>query len=108
MKTKVENLMYDWHNYEGWNTYTIRDAKTNVCLAVVGEVDRYFQNEYGEIAKRLSTSYNAVPELLEALENAIRLLIVADNNGAFENCALPTVGRRGIEQAQRAIEKATG
>lgn len=27
--------------YPDWHTYTIRETKTNVCLAVVGHVDRW-------------------------------------------------------------------
>lgn len=54
--------------YPDWLTYAIRDTKTNVCLAVVGDVDRYFEGQYLKIAQLM----RAAPELLEACKAAAR------------------------------------
>lgn len=50
--------------YEGWNSYCVRDGKTNVHIASVGQVDRYFE-KHNEANARLIA---AAPELLAALE----------------------------------------
>lgn len=50
----------------------------------------------------------AAPEMLEALENALRLLAVAENNSAFKDCALPLIGKKTIEQIESLINKAKG
>jgi hypothetical protein len=55
------------NDYAGWNSYCIRDGKTNVHLASVGHFDRYFEKQ-NEANARLMT---AAPELLAALENLI-------------------------------------
>lgn len=50
----------------------------------------------------------AAPEMLEALENALRLLAVAENNNAFKDCALPLICKKTIEQIELTINKAKG
>ena len=61
---KVEKSQDNYHNYPFWSTYTIRDSKTNVCVAIVGEIDRYFEKEYQSIAQLLASA----PQLKRALE----------------------------------------
>ena len=55
------------NDYAGWNSYCVRDGKTNVHIASVGQVDRYFER-HNEANARLIA---AAPELLAALENLI-------------------------------------
>ncbi len=50
----------------------------------------------------------AAPEMLEALEAALRCLAVAENCGAFNNCAAPRVGKAAIAMCENAIAKAKG
>ena len=52
--------------YPDWHTYAIRDVKTNVCLASVGNVDRYFEKNNEANARLISQA----PALLNALEVA--------------------------------------
>ncbi len=65
---EVQPLETSRHNCKGWDTFAIR-AGNNICLAVVGEVDRYYEEEYGEIAKLFA----AAPDLLKALKVFIAL-----------------------------------
>jgi hypothetical protein len=86
------------HNgYEGWDTYAIRDAKTNVCLALVGEIDRYHAQEYRDIAQAIS----AVPDMIEALQNLISYLEsnYDHNEIAMQECdkALLALAKAGIK-----------
>ena len=50
----------------------------------------------------------AAPEMLEALETALRLLAVAENNNAFKDCALPLIGQKTIKQIESVLNKAKG
>ena len=63
---KVECVETEHHGYPGWNTYTIRSPQ-NVCLAVVGEVDRYHQNDHTANARLIA----AAPDLLAACEGCL-------------------------------------
>jgi hypothetical protein len=67
-------LLETAHNgYPDWKTFAVRSAQ-NVCLAVVGQVDRHDEEKYGDVARLFA----AAPELLAALEFAL------DNGDDFE------------------------
>lgn len=50
----------------------------------------------------------AAPEMLEALEQALRCLVVAEHNGAFADCAAPRVGEKLIQKIDSILDKAKG
>lgn len=50
----------------------------------------------------------AAPEMLEALEQALRLIAVAEINNAFKDCALPLIGMKTISSMEALIKKAKG
>lgn len=76
--------------YPEWLTYMIRDGKTNVALAQVGDVDRYFEGQYSKIAKLMASA----PALLKACQAAARY-------GEFADC--PEV----LDTLKAAIKEAT-
>lgn len=80
--------------YPDWHTYAIRDAKTNVCLAIVGNVDRYFEKT-NEINAHLM---NASPELADACQAIADLA-----NGQGRMNMLEVAG-----MANAALDKARG
>jgi hypothetical protein len=47
----------------------------------------------------------AAPELLEALQMAIRLIATAENNGAYKDCALPLIGKKSLEKMESLLER---
>lgn len=64
-KLKVELSESKYHGYESWNTFSIRDARTNVCIAVVGEIDAYYSE--GRTYEQLAMTMAAAPEMLELI-----------------------------------------
>lgn len=48
---------------------------------------------------------SAAPELLEALQMATRLIAVAENNGAYKDCALPLIGKKSLEKMEALLER---
>lgn len=51
---------------------------------------------------------SAAPEMLDALEEAIRLIATAEHQGAFDNCALPKIGQRTLNKLEALISRAKG
>jgi hypothetical protein len=47
----------------------------------------------------------AAPDLLEALQIAVRLIAVAENNGAYKDCALPLIGKKSLEKMESLLER---
>ena len=89
----LQKIADNWHGYPNWSTYAVRSAG-NICLAVVGEVDRASE-DHNEANGTLMT---AAPELRTMLE---RLL-----DGVLRLPELPpTVSLLDIEQCQNAIAK---
>lgn len=43
---KLQGLETAHNGYDGWKTFAVRSATTNVCLAVVGEVDHYHEPDH--------------------------------------------------------------
>lgn len=99
---KLQHLTDDYHGLEGWSVYAIRSARSNVCLASVGTVDRY-QSERIESNARLMT---AAPDLLAACERALPWLgkLIAD--GAHLNSVAPNDAVGAMDQMQAAIDRA--
>jgi len=56
--------------YPNWHAYAIRDAKTNVHIATVGSVDRYFEDNTKEHAELIVKS----PLMLQTLQAIVALL----------------------------------
>lgn len=50
----------------------------------------------------------AAPDMLAALEVALRWLAMANTNGAFSDCAAPLGGIKALQQIEAAIAKARG
>jgi hypothetical protein len=61
--------------YPNWQQYAIRDAKTNVHIATVGNVDRYFERNTKEHADLIA----AAPELKAALHAALFFVPIGTN-----------------------------
>jgi hypothetical protein len=53
------------NGYEDWNTYTVRQAETNVCLAVVNEVDRFYEKD----SRGNAIAISLVPEMIDAMQD---------------------------------------
>jgi hypothetical protein len=89
--------------------YALRDAKTNVNVAVIGEVDRATEDCSKELAEKLMTAYNHFEEMKEALvkaESALFYAITDSDQYAERQCVdtLPIV-RHALE-ALRVQEQA--
>ena len=71
--------------------------KSNGEHTLICEVASKNDNDYKLIA--------AAPELLEALQIAIRLIATAENNGAYKDCALPLIGKKSLEKMEALLER---
>ena len=71
---KVQSVEEKHHGYDGWNTFAVRDEKTNGCIAMVGEVDRQFDEANEANAAFIITACNSHDELLAELKLALRYL----------------------------------
>ena len=80
----IQHITDSWHQYPGWNVYTLRDAVTNCHIATIGDMDRYHQDQYTEIAAKLQTAYNNFDAMKEALVKAESALFYADTDGTEE------------------------
>ena len=79
--------------YPDWHSYAIRDSKTNVCLAVVGKVDRYFEKNNDANAALIA----AAPDLLAALEV---ILARAAFHGKLNRAECESLARAAIDKAK--------
>jgi len=85
-------LLEEKHNGYEWKTYCIRSAKTNVCLAVVGAVDRYESERITKTALLMSKA----PELLEVCK------AIADLNqgqGQLNLCMVANWAEQVVKEA---------
>ena len=71
---KVQLVEEKHHGYDGWNTFAVRDEKTNGCIAMVGEVDRQFDTVNEANAEFIVTACNSHDELIAELKLALRYL----------------------------------
>lgn len=90
------------NGYQDWRTFAIR-SPANVCLAVVGDVDRYESERIPANARLMA----AAPNMLAALRRAAPWLgkLIADKG--HENSVLPNDAVRTLEMVEAAIELAT-
>lgn len=97
---QIQKLEENHHGYENWKTFAIRSPQ-NVCLAVIGDVDRYHEKDHEANAHLIA----AAPDMLEALK-AIDTFFVF-----FDNIVPPDMGngaREALQQARAAIKRAEG
>ena len=94
---EVECVETEHHGYPGWNTYTIRSPQ-NVCLAVVGEVDHYHQNDHTANARLIASA----PDMLNILKDAALML------GTLTGENLAVYARTFSVLAEDVIRKAEG
>lgn len=90
-------------SYPDWRNYCIRDRKTNVHLASVGYMDRFFEKDTLKHAVLMASA----PELLAALRRVVPWLgkMIADNG--HMQAVLPNDAVRSLQMAEAAIEQAT-
>jgi hypothetical protein len=94
----VQTLNEGFHGYENWNTYAVRCAH-NVCLGVVGEVDRFHEGEHEQIARLFA----AAPDLLAAcIEIVAWATCECGNDGIYKD------SKCAVCIAEAAISKAKG
>lgn len=93
---ELQHLETGHHGYADWNTYCVRSS-SNMCLAVVGEVDRGTAHHNLKNAMLMT----AAPELLTMLQRIL--------DGVLRLPELPsTISQLDVEQALKAIIKAIG
>jgi hypothetical protein len=94
---KVELLENHHNDYENWKTFTVRST-ANVCLAVVGDVDRYHEEDHEGNAQLIA----AAP----TMETAIRSMIVNIRLGLKHD--QQAFYRLAIEAGEAALEAVEG
>lgn len=91
--------------------YLLDDSECDDCyvvtpdgfhIAKIYNPDRQFE-QHGE--NQIATLVSAAPELLEALQIAVRLIATAENNGAYKDCALPLIGKKSLEKMEALLER---
>jgi hypothetical protein len=82
--------------YPDWKSYAVRSEMTNVCIATVGYVDRYYEGKEEANAKLIC----AAPDLLNALELALATIQRLSHPKPYDH----TQGTRDVITA--AISKA--
>lgn len=86
------------------NTYVLRDEKTNTHIATVGGVDKYYQDEYTQIARDITHRYNNFIQMKEALVTAESALFYASTDGTEEPRTLEDV-KRALETCRAALRQ---
>jgi hypothetical protein len=66
-------------DYPAWRSYCIRDKVTNVHIATVGAVDRYFEGHTDRHARIMA----AAPELLRACIAALVIVLREQPDGSI-------------------------
>lgn len=90
------------HGYD-WETFAVRSPQ-NVCIASVGDVDRYHAKDNANNASLIA----AAPDLLAACEAAIRIVgkVVADD--LMPDIVRPSYTTETLKRLETAIAKAKG
>ncbi|MFN3454043.1 MAG: hypothetical protein ACK41T_03720 [Pseudobdellovibrio sp.] len=93
------------HTKQPWNVET-HDSKLQIWSTTefIAEIPPSLSANREANAKLIA----AAPEMLEVLEQALRLIAVADNNQSFKDCALPLIGKRTISQIEDLLTKIRG
>lgn len=68
LQLTLQELETARNGYADWATFALRDATTNVCIAVVGEVDHYDSSNNKARAETIVRAVNAH----EAMKNALK------------------------------------
>ncbi len=96
------------HTKGPWNvTFDGDGCHCDFGLGVFNTVESDELNDIEEL-KANASLISAAPEMLEALEESLRLIATAENNNAFKDCALPLIGQRTISKLENLIKKAKG
>ena len=101
----VQTLSESWHDYSDWKTFAVRSPR-NVCLAVVGDVDRFESERIPANAQLISAAPDMLAALQECkcvLETACRYFPKSINN--WDKFQLINVMENAVK---KAIAKATG
>jgi hypothetical protein len=100
---KAEELDTARNGFKNWKTFTVRSPQ-NVCLATVGDVDRYHESDHADNSRLIA----AAPELLEACKWAAQIIgkVVADD--MLRDIAMPRFPVATLERLENAIAKAEG
>ena len=99
---KVESLENNHHKYQDWPTFTVRDGKTNACLAVVGDVDRQTAPMNAGNAQIMA----AAPELLAALELCYTRIFNFGMDSLRDPQMTQKLCNEAMDAAQAALKKA--
>jgi len=93
---KVEPFVQSINSYPNWHSFTVRHDRTNVHIATVGDVDRYYEKNNEANARLIASA----PDLLAALESLVEM---DDDPIRYMACC-----SYRIDAARAAIEKAKG
>lgn len=91
---KVQRIETAHHGYAGWQTFAIRGPQ-NVCLATVGNMDRYESERIPANARLIA----AAPEMLKIARAVL---------AAYEREELRGLTVDEVNEARAAIRAATG
>lgn len=94
----VQELDKGHNGYPGWNTFAIRSPQ-NVCLAVVGDVDRYHEGDHAANANLIALA----PELLDALLLAVQYVGKGVADGAYDGCVMS--GESALSRIEGTLKK---
>ena len=108
---KVEPFVQSINGYPDWHSFTVRHDRTNVHIATVGDVDRYYEQNNQANAEMIAAAPETAAErdqlrdvnadLLAALEWAVARIIVANHEGDPILSALLPDARAAIEKARK-------
>lgn len=102
----VLQLLEERHGgYDGWETFTLRDGKTNGCLAVIGAVDRQFDTVNRANANFILTACNNFAEMQRSLVEAESALFYATTEGEFDTEATAMQVSSALEIVRTMLHK---
>ena len=89
--------------YPNWTSYCIRSAASNVHIATVGDVDRFYEDKTLQHAQLIA----AAPELLKACKRMLPWIVKMIADGGHLAAVAPNDAIGAMQQAQAAIDSAT-